>query len=270
MIKGIDHVVILVKNLDQAVADYKQLGFNVTPGGEHMDGATHNALVAFADGSYLELIAFKREAPEHRWWRHALNTARGNEGLIDFALLPTDIANDIAAARQRGLDYKGPFPGGRQRPDGVEIRWQTGQPTTPDLPFLCGDVTPRTLRVPSGPAWVHPNGVTGIDALVVLVRDVEESAGHYRALLGIEPHDLAENEVAALKKGGGQGFAGFKEFDFGPSKIILGGTANSKGEVDEQLLQTWGGGGPYSLRFKAPKPVSFDEKLTGGVKFTTL
>ena len=70
MLKGIDHVVILVKNLDQAVADYTQLGFNVVPGGEHTDGATHNALVAFADGSYLELIAFKREAPEHRWWTH--------------------------------------------------------------------------------------------------------------------------------------------------------------------------------------------------------
>jgi catechol 2,3-dioxygenase-like lactoylglutathione lyase family enzyme len=206
MIKGIDHVVILVRDLDQAVANYKELGFNVTPGGEHTDGATHNALVAFADGSYLELIAFKRAAPEHRWWRHALNVARDSEGLIDFALLPTAIESDIAAARQRGLDYKGPFPGGRQRPDGVEIRWQTGQPTTPDLPFLCGDITPRTLRVPSGPAWVHPNGITGIDTLIVIVRDVEESAGRYQALLGSEGHDLTGDEVEEVKKAGRQGF----------------------------------------------------------------
>jgi catechol 2,3-dioxygenase-like lactoylglutathione lyase family enzyme len=270
MIKGIDHVVILVRDLDQAVANYKELGFNVTPGGEHTDGATHNALVAFADGSYLELIAFKRAAPEHRWWRHALNVARDSEGLIDFALLPTAIESDIAAARQRGLDYKGPFPGGRQRPDGVEIRWQTGQPTTSDLPFLCGDITPRTLRVPSGPAWVHPNGITGIDTLVVLVRDVEESAGRYQALLGSEPHDLTGDELDAVKKAGGQEFANFKEFALGPSKIILAASANPKGEIDEQLLKVYGGGGPFSLRFKAPQPVTFDPLLTGHIKFTTI
>lgn len=270
MIKGIDHVVILVKDLDQAVANYKQLGFNVTPGGEHTDGATHNALVAFADGSYLELIAFKRAAPEHRWWRHAENTARASEGLIDFALLPTDIEKDIAAARQRGLDYKGPIPGGRQRPDGVEIRWQTGQPLTSDLPFLCGDVTPRTLRVPSGPAWVHPNGITGIDAVIVIVRDVVESGERYQALLGSEVHDLTVDEVAVVKKGGDQVLTNFKELALGPSKIILADTVNSQGQINDEILKVYGGGGPFSLRFKAPQSVTFDEKLTGGAKFTTL
>jgi catechol 2,3-dioxygenase-like lactoylglutathione lyase family enzyme len=267
MIKGIDHVVVLVKNLDQAVADYKQLGFNVAPGGEHTDGATHNALIAFADGSYIELIAFKREAPEHRWWRHTRNIVRNGEGLIDFALLPTDIANDIAAARQRGLDYQGPFPGGRQRPDGQQIKWQTGQPTTPDLPFLCGDVTPRTLRVPSGPAWVHPNGVTGIAAVTMLVTDLEESAGRYKALLGIAPHGLTEEEIADAKEKGFTNLNFFKTFELGPGKISLVSLGIDTREVGKSFTDE-NGEGPFGLSLKAPRPGEFDSSLTHHVSFS--
>lgn len=180
MITCIDHIVILVQDLSTATDDYTALGFTVTPGGVHADGTTHNALVAFADGSYLELLAFRREAPEHIWWRH---TADG-EGVIDFALLPDAIDEDVAAARSRGLDIAGPFSGGRERPDGVRIAWKTARPATPDLPFLCGDVTPRDLRVPTGAAQQHANGVTGIARVLVVTRNLAESAARYRALLG--------------------------------------------------------------------------------------
>lgn len=53
MIRSIDHIVILVGDLAAAVADYTERGFTVIPGGAHPSGATHNALVAFADGAYL-------------------------------------------------------------------------------------------------------------------------------------------------------------------------------------------------------------------------
>lgn len=35
MIQGIDHAVILVNDLDVAIANYTDLGFTVIPGGEH-------------------------------------------------------------------------------------------------------------------------------------------------------------------------------------------------------------------------------------------
>src|SRR5581483_682481 len=164
MITAIDHVVILVEDLDAAIADYAALGFTVAPGGTHADGATHTALVVLADGTYLELIAFRRPAPEHHWWR----LVAAGEGLIDFALLPSAIADDVAAARARGLALEGPVPGGRLRPDGVRVAWQTARSATPDLPFLCGDVTPRDLRVPGGSLRVHPNGVAGVAGLAIL------------------------------------------------------------------------------------------------------
>ena len=67
MISGIDHLVIAVPELDKAVTAYGELGFTVVPGGRHPIG-THNALVAFEDGAYLELVAFHRDSPEHPWW----------------------------------------------------------------------------------------------------------------------------------------------------------------------------------------------------------
>src|SRR5436309_5797519 len=153
----IDHVVILVNDLSAASADYSALGFTVTPGGEHADGLTHNALISFADGSYLELIAFKGEAPE----THFFYRGEGYEGLVTYALLPDDINGVISSARQRGLELQGPIPDGRLRPDGTRIEWQTARPPTRDLPFLCADVTPRELRVPGGPATQHANGILG-------------------------------------------------------------------------------------------------------------
>lgn len=183
MIRAIDHIVILVDDLAVASSDYEGLGFSVTPGGEHADGATHNSLVGFADGSYLELIAFKAAAPGHRWWRHKA----AGEGLVDFALHPADTAAAVAAAQARGLALHGPLDGGRERPDGQRLRWQTAVADAPELPFLCGDLTPRELRVPHGPAAVHHNGVSGIFRVTVAVRDLDASAARLGAMLGHGP-----------------------------------------------------------------------------------
>ncbi len=192
MLRGIDHIVILVEDLDQAIESYTEAGFNVVPGGEHTGGATHNALVAFQDNSYLELIAFKRPDPGHRW-------AGKQPGIVDFALLPDAIADDLDAARLRGVDYQGPLPGGRLRPDGQQVAWQLGLPPAPGLPFLCGDVTARALRVPGGAAQEHANGALGVAAVYVAVQDLVTSAAQYEALLGLHPQTgLADEWRAAL------------------------------------------------------------------------
>ncbi len=194
MIERLDHIVILVDDLAEGVERYTALGFTVTPGGEHAGGLTHNALVAFEDGSYLELLAFMRpvaqgEVPSglstltRRW----LERAPAGEGLLDFALLPTEIGADIVVAAERGLPLEGPLPGGRRRPDAQDVAWSLGIPATPDLPFLCADITPRELRVPGGSAREHANRSVGVAGVNVLVRDLDASVGRYRALLGREP-----------------------------------------------------------------------------------
>ena len=252
MIGAIDHIVILVDDLAAAAADYTALGFTVTPGGEHTGGATHNALVVFADDAYLELIAFKRPAPEHHWYRHS---ALG-EGLIDFALLPTMIEADLAAARERGLAIEGPFPGGRLRPDGQQVAWQLGRAPTPDLPFLCADVTPRALRVPAGAARIHANGVTGIVGVTVAVADLGISVARYRALLGTaergDPPALSAARTAALA--------------LGDTTITLATPAD---DIDTALSARLAsrGEGPFALTLRgADQVATFDLSLAHGAR----
>ncbi len=177
----LDHIVIAVHDLDQTIHDYQALGFSVVPGGAHPGRPTHNALVVFADGAYFELIAWRQPAPEDRWWQQL---QQHGEGIIDFALLPTSTAEVIAAAKSRGLDLQGPLDGGRLRPDGERLLWQTGRPHTQDLPFLCGDITPRALRVPEGDVRQHGNGATGVQSLSVAVLHLAQSVQRYQALLG--------------------------------------------------------------------------------------
>jgi catechol 2,3-dioxygenase-like lactoylglutathione lyase family enzyme len=255
MINAIDHVVILVSDLDVASADYAALGFTVMPGGEHADGATHNALVIFPDDTYLELIAFRRPSLGHRWWGRV---AEG-EGLVDFALLPGAIADDIAAARDRGLAIAGPTDGGRLRPDGQQVAWQLGIPPTPDLPFLCGDVTPRALRVPGGDVRRHANAAIGIATLTIAVADLAASAARYRALLGRD----AERPPEGAEVPGAQ----VASFALGSATIVL---AAPDGDADSDLRRYLDrrGEGPYALALRAAgaQPTTLDRERTHGVR----
>lgn len=199
MIRMLDHVVFVARDLATAVEDYTRRGFTVTPGGEHTGGVTHNALVCFADGSYLELVAFRRPDATHRWWRHA-----ETGGFADIAVLSDDLAQDLSALKD--LVMREAAEGGRTRPDGVSLRWRAAFLRAP-LPFLIEDLTPRDLRVPGGDAARHANGVTGVATLVVAARDersVEESYERLRAR-GAPEIQIVHKELDGLTD---VGFAG--------------------------------------------------------------
>jgi catechol 2,3-dioxygenase-like lactoylglutathione lyase family enzyme len=199
----IDHVVIFVGDLDEAVEDYSALGFKVTSGGTHAGGVTKNALIPLADGSYLELLAFtipsifqdvaRLEKTDMLPWvvrkrtaldRRFIPRAGGGEGLADFALAAVSIGAVIQSAGRGGIEVDGPFPGERVRPDGTTLAWRMAMPTDRELPFLIEDMTPREFRVPGGDAVEHPNGALGMRRLVVATTDVEGSSRRYSALLG--------------------------------------------------------------------------------------
>ncbi len=241
----IDHIVIVVKELDLALSDYGALGFTVVPGGEHADGLTHNALIAFADGSYLELIAFKQAPPPSHLFARALEWGGG---IVTYALLPGDIKRTIEEAHERGLDITGPQPGGRVKPDGTQISWQTSRPATNDLPFLCADVTPRQRRVPGGAARQHSNGVTGIANITIVVADPAASTERYRALLGIKEETKGQNSL----------------FRLGKTTITL--SPGTTGHMHEYLMAR--GDTPYSLTLRTKgktAPALPNPALTHGV-----
>ncbi|BCX02660.1 MAG: hypothetical protein KatS3mg053_0598 [Candidatus Roseilinea sp.] len=189
----LDHVVILVDDLDAALQAWRDAGFNVTPGGVHADGLTHNALICFADGSYIELLAFRTPAATaHRWERF-----RAFPGLIDYAILIENLPAFVPQVSARGLDYTAVAEGGRQRPDGVAIRWRTSWPPpgAEGLPFLIEDVTPRELRVPAGDCRKHPNGAQGIAELAIAVNDLDRAAHHLALLFGNGPSNVDESRT---------------------------------------------------------------------------
>lgn len=77
-------------------------------------------------------------------------------GWIDYAFLGngshtrriSDIINKRAEEDASGVEYYGELDGGRERPDGQILKWLISFPKTRGtLPFFCGDVTPRKLRV---------------------------------------------------------------------------------------------------------------------------
>ncbi|HEY8786581.1 MAG TPA: VOC family protein [Candidatus Limnocylindria bacterium] len=177
MLRQLDHVVLVARDLNSAIADHRRRGFTVTPGGEHADGTTHNALITFADGSYLELVAFRDlgRALTHRWWKIAADGG----GLADFALLSDDLAADSAALAD--LVKTPPKDGGRIRPDGVELKWRTAV-LKPPLPFVIEDITARDLRVPGGAAAEHANGATGIATVAIGAVDIGDAEWRYAAL----------------------------------------------------------------------------------------
>jgi glyoxalase-like protein len=178
MIRQIDHVVYVVLDLAAASADWRTRGFTVTPGGEHAGGLTHNALVGFEDGSYLELIAFHDVAAakgKHSWQPVA---ERGG-GWADFALLSNDLLKDAHGLGE--LLVRPPEDGGRTRPDGLAIAWRVARLRSP-LPFLIEDLTARELRVPHGDAAKHANGTKGIASVEIGARDPATVAEGYARL----------------------------------------------------------------------------------------
>lgn len=191
----LDHIVIVDRDLDTMVEQAESLGFTVIPGGQHAGGMTHNALIAFRDGSYIELIAFLEpdERSTHRWWPRLWKGG----GLVDFALYCADLEREVAEIRGRGLDLPDPVENGRLRPDGERLEWRQAFPQEvvgeSGLPFLIEDVTPRSLRVPAEEAQVtHRNGVTGIAGITLLVDDLDATVSALEAITGNtgEPLDL--------------------------------------------------------------------------------
>jgi len=193
MIHGIDHLVIIVNDLEQAGKDYAELGFTVIPGGQHPVGS-HNALISFRDGSYLELIAFYREAIDHRWWE-PLQTG---ERLVDFCLQTDDLRGDTRRLQSAGVTINHPVPWSRKRPDGYELKWLLSLATGAHrgvAPFLIEDVTPRSERIPQ--QFDHANGITGIDKIMVAVGELSEIDRWYGTLLGAKGEKIADAGLAA-------------------------------------------------------------------------
>jgi len=254
MLLGIDHIVIAVPDLEAATKNYEQLGFTVVPGGRHPVG-THNSLIAFADGSYIELISFYRDNPDHRWW----SALQKGGGLVDYCMQTDDLAGDTAKLRAAGVKIDDPVPWSRTRPDGYQLRWVLSLARNEHrgvAPFLIQDVTPREERIPR--EKIHKNGVTGIGTVTVTADDLPSVRHWYRSVLD---YDGTEIKSADLRARG-------ISFEIGPHCCYFAQPIDEKSPLVECLKMR--GPSPYAatLRSNSRNPPALDASLTHGARLS--
>ncbi|MGN6096324.1 MAG: VOC family protein [Bosea sp. (in: a-proteobacteria)] len=212
--RGLDHLVIGVRDLDAAGKLYERLGFRVGARNRHPWG-TENRIVQFP-GSFLELVtvadagaipaAGERTFSFGAFVRDAL--AEQGEGLSMLVLESRDAKADAAAFKVAGIGDYEPFFFERQakRPDGstVRVAFELAFAADPKAPecgfFVCQQHEPQNFWNPEFQR--HPNGATALASAVMLADD---PAAH-RAFLtafsgGAEVLEGNEDYVLALPRG---------------------------------------------------------------------
>ena len=175
----LDHLVLFVDDLTTAIARFESKGFTVTPGGTN--GPTHNALIVFANDTYIELIALRSSRARmimralrglgmlalRRWLKRDLQTRlldwmSGPQGLIDLCFRGTELTEINNSSPLSGMILTDPVQFKRHRPDGLVVQWTLRGANKPRQPFFIQDATPIDYRIPAGDVRIHPNGALGI------------------------------------------------------------------------------------------------------------
>jgi len=185
-IAGIDHVIIGVRDLERARMGWTRLGFTLSPRGRHLGQATANYCIMFPH-DYLELLGIVgADAQAHR-----LETFLAHrEGVVGPAFAPADTPEAVRDALTAiGLHPSEPRALGRQLelPEGTVVpRFSLINLPPEETPaldcFICAQLTPELMRRPE---WLaHPNGVTAVKGIHVLVAETAPLRPAFERLFG--------------------------------------------------------------------------------------
>jgi len=206
---GLDHVVVVVRDLDTAATKWRQLGFTISPRGTHSAHmGTANYTLMLGD-DYLELLGVvaptERNAPTR-----ALLEKR--EGIERAAFTTLDAAQGVAALRDRGL-IQSLGPTDFSRPvdlaDGTktEARFTTFQWPLNERPgglriFACQHHTRSAVWLPE--LLTHANGAHRIDHVEMLSTDPAAAAAHMSRLIDM-PVGAEADGALRVETGGNRG-----------------------------------------------------------------
>jgi catechol 2,3-dioxygenase-like lactoylglutathione lyase family enzyme len=186
-ILGLDHVVVTVRDLDAAAAQWQRLGFTVSPRGTHSPIlGTGNYTIMFGD-DYVELLGILTETEQNKPTRDYLAK---REGLERAAFTTDDAAAGAAELKSRGFYALGPIHFGRpvELPGGGTgearfnvFRWPLNEQPGGLRIFACQHLTRETVWIPG--LLDHANGVQRIVRLEVLSSDPKAAAEHLGRLI---------------------------------------------------------------------------------------
>jgi catechol 2,3-dioxygenase-like lactoylglutathione lyase family enzyme len=196
--RGIDHVVILVRDIDGAEARFRRLGFNLTPRGHHSRLKSYNHCAMLAGGDYLELLT-TGERGARPYYDDFLAMRDGVAG-IAFRTVDARATRDALASH--GFRPEEPIAFGR--PVAIDSGTREARFITvtvdPAIPlgartFFCQHETPELVWRP--PYLPQPNTARGL-ATVTFVGDGPDLAEHYARLLGVDAQRRAEGVALDL------------------------------------------------------------------------
>lgn len=200
-ISGIDHAIIMTRDLEETRGLYGRLGFTLTPRGHHVGAPTGNYCIMFED-DYFELLGVIREtSPEDVT---DFSIFEGEPGLSGVALSIPDIHETVRLLQDHGtaegLEIKSV---GRQiEGAGAHGRLAFKIATLPDgtAPglwiMLCHHETPERLR---RARWVeHRNGALGLDRITVVADRPDRLLPRYEALFGAGSSVVTDDTLAVF------------------------------------------------------------------------
>ncbi|MFT5136107.1 MAG: hypothetical protein ACI9XU_000487 [Arenicella sp.] len=181
---NLDHVVVVVPDLERAMEQYRGLGFTVGLGGTN--GPTHNALIAFKDQTYIELISIRSSLMSgilyFLYRTKLLYLLRpimsplsfrfmcwlgGQSGMRDWCIKVARLENIVDCLSANNTRMSGLEKFTRTKPNLEIVEWLLAAPGEQRLPFFIQDITDTGIRIPSGDATSHSNGCIGISRLLL-------------------------------------------------------------------------------------------------------
>jgi catechol 2,3-dioxygenase-like lactoylglutathione lyase family enzyme len=173
-ISGIDHLLIVVRDLDRAAATYRRLGFTLSPRAMHSAhmGTANNTIMLERD--YFELLGVLTPTEANARWRGAL---ADGEGLAGFAAATSSATAAGAAWRNAGFAASDTLAFSRavERADGtrMEARFEIVALPTEAAPamsiFACAQLTRDAVWLPE--LVKHPNSARAIRKLAIAAPD---------------------------------------------------------------------------------------------------
>ena len=185
-VKGIDHVFLLINDLDEGLERYRALGFTVSPRGLHSAvKGTANHTIMFP-GDYVELLGILDPTPANAGRRDLL--ARSGEGLHAIACRIDDAEAAAAALADIGIGTRdlGSFERPVDLPDGTTgaaafttVAFEPSE-TPFGFVFMCQHRSRETVWIPE--LIGHANGAIGLGGIVARSTDVARDAAGFARL----------------------------------------------------------------------------------------
>jgi hypothetical protein len=198
---GIDHAVVMVKELDQAAANYKRLGFTVSPRGTHSAHMGSGNYTIMFDPDYMELLGVLTPTEHNAPARAFLE--RSGEGIERVAFTAVDSGEGAEEIRARGYPPVGPtdFERPVTMPNGTisSAKFRTFQWPTAEAPggvriFACQHKTRETVWIPE--LMQHANGARRLKQVVIVSPEPAKDAAHLSRMIDRDVRNEADGAVA--------------------------------------------------------------------------